>query len=288
MSRRPVTRRLSPRAPVARGGAETSAAAITSRSLQLGPGWAVYGGEVGDNSWHAHHALQLTVGLRGPVSLRLADAIEVAARGVVIAPGLSHHLVDSGTPVLSVYLDGHSTLGRALAGACADGLQCLDDSTALAVLAMAQSEPDGAAIGQALHSHWQSTQPAPAPAAAPAAAVRRIRQVLDLLAGSGLQDTALDLASLAARAALSPSHFAQCLRAETGLPLRAYLRWQRLQRAVAAALAGASLTHAAHEAGFADAAHLTRTFRRHFGLAPSTVFAQLAAEFPRIRSSAES
>lgn len=288
MSRRFAPQRLSSGVPVARAVAETSAVAIAHRSLQLGPGWAVYGGEVGDNSWHSHHALQLTVGLYGPVSLRLADAIEVTARGVVIAPGRPHHLVDSGTLVLSVYLDGHSTLGRALAGACADGLQCLEDSTALAVLAMARSEPDGAAIGQALHAHWQSTQPAPAAAAVPAAAVRRVRQVLDLLAGSGWQDTALDLASLAARAALSPSHFAQCLRAETGLPLRAYLRWQRLQRAVAAALAGASLTQAAHEAGFADAAHLTRTFRRHFGLAPSTVFAQLAAEFPRIRSSAES
>jgi AraC-like DNA-binding protein len=30
--------------------------------------------------------------------------------------------------------------------------------------------------------------------------------------------------------------------------------------------AGASLTEAAHEAGFADSAHFSRTFRRTFGL----------------------
>lgn len=262
------------------------ATTIRSGSLQLGPGWAVYGGEAGDNAWHSHHALQLTLGLQHDVCVRLAGAIEVTARGVVIPPGLSHHLLERGTPILSLYFDAHSTLGRALAAACADGLHCLDEDTALAVLAMARAEPDGAAIGQALLAHWHSTLGPPASAPATPAAVARVRQVLDLLAHSAWHDIALDLASLAARAALSPSHFAQCLRAETGLPLRAWLRWQRLQRAVVTALAGATLTQAAHEAGFADAAHLTRTFRRHFGHAPSTIFASISAEFPAIRSSA--
>jgi AraC family transcriptional regulator len=32
------------------------------------------------------------------------------------------------------------------------------------------------------------------------------------------------------------------------------------------------LTTAAHEAGFADSAHLSRTFRDTFGLAPSRIF----------------
>jgi AraC-like DNA-binding protein len=35
--------------------------------------------------------------------------------------------------------------------------------------------------------------------------------------------------------------------------------------------AGGSLTDAAHEAGFADSAHLSRTFRRMFGVAPSSL-----------------
>lgn len=266
--------------------ARISTTAGRSSSLQLGPGWAVYGGEAGDNSWHSHQALQLTLGLHHDVSVRLAGGIDVTARGVLIPSGLSHHLLERGTPILSLYLDGHSTLGRALAAAGAEGPQCLDDDTARAVLAMARQEPDGAAIGQALLAHWQSMLPAPSVVpAAPAAAVARVRQVLELLSRSSWHDMALDLASLAARTALSPSHFAQCLRAETGLPLRAYLRWLRLQRAVAAALAGATLTQAAHEAGFADAAHLTRTFRRHFGHAPSTIFANISAEFPAIRSS---
>lgn len=52
-------------------------------------------------------------------------------------------------------------------------------------------------------------------------------------------------------------------------PWRAYLRWLRFQRAAAAIARGAALTDAAHEAGFHDAAHMTRTFKATYGLAPS-------------------
>lgn len=276
-------RRLRTR-PMTRTAAETSAPVAWRGTLQLGPGWAVYRGDAGENAWHAHHALQLTVGLRDTVTVSLPDATDVTARGVVIRPDQLHRLAGNGTPVLTVYLDGHGTVGRALTDLCADGPQCVDTSTASALIAMANEEPDGAAMGHALLAHWQYDLPTPH--AAPAAAVRRVRQVLDTLASSAWHDVPLDLASLAARAALSPGHFAQCLRTETGLPLRAYLRWQRLQRAVAAALAGATLTQAAHDAGFADAAHLTRTFRRHFGLAPSTIFANVTSALPAVRSSA--
>jgi AraC-like DNA-binding protein len=55
------------------------------------------------------------------------------------------------------------------------------------------------------------------------------------------------------------------------MPLRPYLRWLRLRQALELAAGGTSLTQAAQDAGFSDAAHLTRTMRRHFGVAPSNV-----------------
>jgi AraC family transcriptional regulator len=51
----------------------------------------------------------------------------------------------------------------------------------------------------------------------------------------------------------------------TGLPFRTYLLWLRLTKAVGVFAGGRSLTEAAHEAGFADSAHFSRTFRRMFG-----------------------
>jgi AraC-like DNA-binding protein len=58
---------------------------------------------------------------------------------------------------------------------------------------------------------------------------------------------------------------------QTGLPFRTYLLWLRLSRALEGAAAGAPLTQAAHEAGFADSAHFSRTFKRMFGIAPTAL-----------------
>jgi AraC-like DNA-binding protein len=60
-----------------------------------------------------------------------------------------------------------------------------------------------------------------------------------------------------------------------GMPLLPYLRWLRLRQALTVAATGESLARAAQDAGFADAAHLTRTMQRHFGVAPSDVIQAL-------------
>jgi len=57
--------------------------------------------------------------------------------------------------------------------------------------------------------------------------------------------------------------------AQTGTSFRAWLLWARAQTAIATAMRGASWTDAAQDAGFADAAHFTRTCRRTFGIAPT-------------------
>jgi AraC-like DNA-binding protein len=73
---------------------------------------------------------------------------------------------------------------------------------------------------------------------------------------------------LAAAVGLSPSRVTHLFRDQVGIPLRTYRRWVRFLIAAEAPRDAASLTDAAHRAGFADVAHLHRTFRHHFGLQP--------------------
>jgi AraC-like DNA-binding protein len=87
-----------------------------------------------------------------------------------------------------------------------------------------------------------------------------------------LQDhlaTPVRLDDVAAVVHLSPSRFRHLFVTQTGTSLRAWLLWARMEHAVETAFQGRSWTQAAHEAGFADAAHLTRTCRRVFGLSPT-------------------
>jgi len=95
----------------------------------------------------------------------------------------------------------------------------------------------------------------------------RIREVVTSLA---TLDEARPVASIFADGVgLSASRFGHLFREHTGLPFRRYVLLTRLQRAVGEIAVGLSLTDAALAAGFADAAHLSRTFRRMFGIAPS-------------------
>lgn len=86
------------------------------------------------------------------------------------------------------------------------------------------------------------------------------------------------LVDLAAAAGLSPSHFQRLFSATTGVVFRRYRLWMRMAEAVTAALRGASLTDAAHNAGFASSAHLSTAFRQMFGMSPS----QLVGGRPRL------
>jgi AraC-like DNA-binding protein len=84
-------------------------------------------------------------------------------------------------------------------------------------------------------------------------------------------DARLTLEDVAAEAYLSPSRFRHLFVEQTGMALRPYILWRRFLRVWELLMAGESLSTAAHAAGFADAAHLTRTSRSMFGFPPSAM-----------------
>jgi AraC-like DNA-binding protein len=81
--------------------------------------------------------------------------------------------------------------------------------------------------------------------------------------------TRRSLGELAKAVGLSQSRMRHLFSEELGMSFRGYVLWLRIYDALSALGNGASLTDAALSAGFSDAAHFSRTFRRVFGLAPS-------------------
>ena len=71
--------------------------------------------------------------------------------------------------------------------------------------------------------------------------------------------------SLARSVGLSSSRLQHLFTENVGVPFRRYRAWVRMRRAIAAVVAGANFTGAAHAAGFADQAHFANDFRRTFG-----------------------
>ena len=80
--------------------------------------------------------------------------------------------------------------------------------------------------------------------------------------------------ALSARVHLSASRFAHLFKKVVGVPVRRYVLWLKMRRALDLAIAGDSLTTAALSAGFADSAHLSRSVRAMMGIAPEFLFRQ--------------
>jgi AraC family transcriptional regulator len=92
----------------------------------------------------------------------------------------------------------------------------------------------------------------------------RVRAMITF-ARNHLDDT-VTLPAAARHVGLSQSRARHLFVEQTGLPFKTYVLWLRLAQAVALSARGHSLTQASHEAGFADSAHFSRTYRRTFGL----------------------
>lgn len=204
---------------------------------------------------HAHHAAQIIL---APHGLQIEDAARGAIRAcaAVIPPRLPHRHGACRHAAL-LFLDGDDPTSRQLSRHAEPRCEAWARGP-LDVHLPRDPTPDQArALIDAILSAVDLHEP-PRPRHP---AVRRMCAYLD-------RSDRIDLARLAHQAGLSPRQMRHVFARDVGLPMRAYLRWKRVRRAVAAVEQGASLSAAAAAAGFADSAHLSRVFREQFGMAP--------------------
>jgi len=234
---------------------------------RIGSGWAVFEGHAGDNRPHAHHALQLALGVEGPVTACIGlETLRVPA--LLIAADVQHVMQPGRTRLL--YIERESTVGRQLSGTFAGDVRPFDATTCETLHAAWPTDRDASALLPILHVLGVTARAA---SVVDSRSLERMQRVIASLPHRVAEP--VRLAALAAEAVLSPSRFTHCFKAITGLALRPYVRWLRLAQALAFIAEGEPLTHAAHRAGFADGAHLTRTMQRHFGVAPRDMVASL-------------
>lgn len=239
---------------------------------------------IGQTDFHTHHAIQITLALEGAFEVRTAHAC-MRGPAVAVASDASHIFRASGLAAF-LFVEPESPAGRALAkgfqGAALNALPGPALSERMAALAAAFragcAEPELIRHGQDLVNGLAGEVAGPAPDPRVAAMLAYAR---------GGLDTALSLPGAASTACLSPSRARHLFAAQTGLPFKTFVLWLRIQKAVELYAAGASLTDAAHEAGFADSAHLSRTFRRTFGLPAAALRVNARADWPRAMSEAE-
>jgi len=215
--------------------------------------------------FHAHHAVQVTLALEGAFDLHLEDG-SIPGPAAVVAADVPHAFEPRGT-IAHLFVEPESAAGRVLRDAllCGRSIVSLPPAQELALkAAMNRAGAVSKMSDEDLRSLGRTLITTLAGEAAAAPSDPRIQA--SILWASSRLDQRLSTAAVAEEVGLSTDRMSHLFVEETGLPFRTYLLWLRLNRAVEDYAGGASLTRAAHEAGFADSAHFSRTFRRMFGL----------------------
>jgi AraC family transcriptional regulator len=229
------------------------------------------GREAGRGQSHAHHAIQIALAMDSAFLMRGGDGGWREHTGAIVMPHRPHQFDGCGGSVAMVFVESATAQGRALlARYGATGIADLDVDAAQALVSALRAAYSARAENAALVAMAQQAIAALAGQTNPVASVDpRISRAITWMRAR--LDSPLSLQAVADVAHLSPSRFRHLFVAQTGVALRAYLLWARVETAVAAAMSGQSWTAAAQEAGFADSAHLSRTCRRMFGFAPVTL-----------------
>lgn len=229
--------------------------------------FAVWGTGV-RSSVHAHHAWHLMVGLDGPLRIRSsARAAYAPAHAVLVRPDVPHAADANGYRVLVIFVSPESDAGSRLGARRGEGIEILEPGIAERMRGALRSARGDAQLAAGARQALAELGVAEPPPAVRHPAVRKLLRHLRSSAPGG--DESLE--ALAALSGLSPSRLMHVFTAEVGIPLRPYLRWLKLERAALALAAGASTADAAQAAGFADAAHMARTFRAMLGATPAAI-----------------
>ena len=227
------------------------------------------GEAAGDTSFHDHHALQISLAFEGLVRLRTRRDDWRDFKAALVPPHHSHAFEGAAPFMAQVFIEPETAEGRALLARfgrdaivelpAAEVSQHARDLQAVSLREAPASALEAATLRfvGGLTAHHR-----------PTVIDARVVRTIQALRG---HDQPITLNQAAAAVALSPGRFRHLFVEQTGQSFRSYQLWSRLQRAIELLSGGASATEAAHGAGFADAPHLTRTFRKMMGIAPTGV-----------------
>jgi AraC-like DNA-binding protein len=211
--------------------------------------------------YHRHIPIQIIASFNERVAVSAAGGLEVAANALAIAGNVEHVCRNHGASI-SLFVDPETEDGKAV--------KRILSGDRVATFPIERLE--------GLRDEFESFRKAEEPEFSRAEGIARpvstgdsrIGSLLDLI--PSIPDKKAPVGALAARVGISETRLMHLFKDEMGIPIRRYLLWKRLLDAIFLIKRGQALTMAAVEAGFADYAHFSRTFKGMFGAKVEDIF----------------
>jgi AraC-like DNA-binding protein len=237
-------------------------------TLHLWPNGALFVAADMTNEPHRHFTSSILVGLSGPIRVRCESKEWALLDGVMVAPNVEQQLDATGERLAVFQVDPESNEYARIAHRFSAGpVHRLPEDIVQKIRQRLRTSGESS---KTAFDAWTDTLDELASGGAPRRPIDpRIIRALAAIKEDFLAPP--PAAELAAGVGLSPGRLIHLFTQEMGLPVRRYILWLRLRDVLFTLVAGKSLTEAAHQAGFSDSPHLSRTFRGMFGFPPSAI-----------------
>ncbi len=236
----------------------------SNNSLAIGANRALYIGELPATGWHRHASPVLLIGLSGRFAVHLRGGAVNSCHSALIDAGIDHVFDPCGERVALMYLEPDAPEARRLRGHFRENGPVIWDPAVRPV-----SRSSFANYLRSFDLPSLLCHPCPAPAFLDPRVEHSLRYLRMSRGGPpGRQDAA-------SAVQLSASRFNHLFRRETGVSFRSYRIWSQVRGAMFGLGPRINLTEAALHGDFADSSHFSRTFRKTFGMTPSTVLKPL-------------
>ena len=230
----------------------------------------LHAGIMHDNSAHKHFAIQLTLSLDEPFEVHFGNK-HISAHSVLIKNNVEHSL-HSDNELLIMLFNPVSTFGHYLteildnqdwmvyeAGWLSElqplsGLFFKNEITGKKFLEAAAGKIADFKCTCEIENHYSD---------------ERIHRAIQYLEEHSHEIVPVE--EIASVCSLSEGRFIHLFKEKTGITYRRFQLWNKLLHAGKCIIAGMNMTDSAHEAGFADSAHFSRTFKETFGALPKNI-----------------
>jgi AraC-like DNA-binding protein len=232
----------------------------------------MYIGRAIDTSTHDHHAIQIALSFDHPFYISSPEGSFKKVMAVIIDSDQSHECRTNDNTFLLLNIDPMTTIGRALKRNFLSQHSVMDlpgEETAQFLQHIGTCLRDEALDSHHIHHITRQYVYRLSGLDEDAVVDKRVQQVMRLLEEK--KEETIKIEDLAAEVFLSPGTLTHLFKKQVGIPIKKYVLWARILMALQKVFETRDLREAALYAGFSDASHFNRTFRKMFGLYPSSI-----------------
>lgn len=239
--------------------------------IYLGTRFILYLGRILDNTQHEHHYIQLTIALENEFDLEIMGSNQ-SYKGLIINNDYSHKLNGENCNKLLVLISPEAEEGIRIKETL------LKEQSFYLV-----KEKETAHIRELIKDFLSLNEEERNVEELYENVMRtfikdikinrnldsRVQHLIDFMRNS--EELNVSVKHMTKLVYLSESRLIHLFKEEIGIPIRQYVLWIRIQKALRLMYNNYNLTEAAYSSGFSDSAHLSRTFRRMFGFSITEV-----------------